>query len=65
MSWRSSVAVDMDGSYRTVYSGDVQDTYDLIYANWLNVFLLRQVGLSRLGAVSGSLLTSNLITYAV
>ncbi|KAF2803015.1 uncharacterized protein BDZ99DRAFT_400679, partial [Mytilinidion resinicola] len=33
MPWRSSVAIDADGSYRTVYPDDVRDTHDLIRKN--------------------------------
>ncbi|KAI9703716.1 MAG: hypothetical protein M1836_007486 [Candelina mexicana] len=29
--WHSSIAVSVDGSYRTVHSKDVRDTHDLIY----------------------------------
>ncbi|KAJ5146472.1 Pyoverdine biosynthesis [Penicillium bovifimosum] len=31
--WHSSVAVGLDGSYRTVHAEDVRDTHDLIYKN--------------------------------
>lgn len=31
MPWRSVVAVDADGSYRTVYPDQVRDTHELIY----------------------------------
>ncbi|KAI8625963.1 Pyoverdine/dityrosine biosynthesis protein-domain-containing protein [Xylariaceae sp. FL1651] len=31
MPWRSVIAVDADGSYRTVYPSQVQDTHELIY----------------------------------
>jgi alpha-ketoglutarate-dependent taurine dioxygenase len=31
--WHASVAVGVDGSYRTVHAEDVRDTHDLIYKN--------------------------------
>ncbi|KAI0465983.1 Pyoverdine/dityrosine biosynthesis protein-domain-containing protein [Xylaria cf. heliscus] len=31
MPWRSAIAVDADGSYRTVYPDQVRDTHELIY----------------------------------
>ncbi|KAI4154545.1 MAG: hypothetical protein LQ341_000328 [Variospora aurantia] len=31
--WHSSVAVGLDGSFRTVHAEDVRDTHDLIYRN--------------------------------
>ncbi|KAJ5831823.1 hypothetical protein N7474_000134 [Penicillium riverlandense] len=31
--WHSSVAVGLDGSYRTVHAEDVRDTHDLIFKN--------------------------------
>lgn len=31
--WHSSVALALDGSYRTVHAKDVRDTYTLIYHN--------------------------------
>jgi alpha-ketoglutarate-dependent taurine dioxygenase len=33
MPWRSVIAVDADGSYRTVYPSQVSDTHELIYKN--------------------------------
>ncbi|TGJ79878.1 hypothetical protein E0Z10_g8890 [Xylaria hypoxylon] len=33
MPWRSVIAIDSDGSYRTVYPDQIQDTHDLIYKN--------------------------------
>ncbi|KAJ5688866.1 Pyoverdine biosynthesis [Penicillium macrosclerotiorum] len=31
--WHASVAIGLDGSYRTVHAEDVRDTHDLIYKN--------------------------------
>lgn len=31
--WHASVAVGLDGSYRTVHAEDVRDTHDLVYRN--------------------------------
>ncbi|KAI1299711.1 Pyoverdine/dityrosine biosynthesis protein-domain-containing protein [Xylaria venustula] len=33
MPWRSTVAVDSDGSYRTIYPDQVRDTHELVYKN--------------------------------
>ncbi|KAI1361229.1 Pyoverdine/dityrosine biosynthesis protein-domain-containing protein [Xylaria arbuscula] len=33
MPWRSVVAVDSDGSYRTVFPDQIKDTHELIYQN--------------------------------
>ena len=31
--WHSSIAVGVDGSFKTVHAGDVRDTHELIYRN--------------------------------
>ncbi|KAI0975716.1 Pyoverdine/dityrosine biosynthesis protein-domain-containing protein [Xylaria arbuscula] len=33
MPWRSAVAIDSDGSYRTVYPDQIRDTHELVYKN--------------------------------
>lgn len=33
MPWRSAVAVDGNGTYRTVFPGDVRDTHEIVYQN--------------------------------
>jgi pyoverdine/dityrosine biosynthesis protein Dit1 len=39
MPWRSAVAVDGNGSYRTVFPGDVRDTHEVVYKNGRPYFL--------------------------
>ncbi|KAI0163834.1 Pyoverdine/dityrosine biosynthesis protein-domain-containing protein [Xylariaceae sp. FL1272] len=33
MPWRSTIAIDADGSYRNVYPDEIRDTYELVYKN--------------------------------